>query len=40
MDGAHVDREATVIGSLVGPHARVHPHHRVIGQIIGEHGEA
>lgn len=40
MEGVHVDREATVIGSLLGPHARVHGHHRVVGQVLGEHGEA
>ena len=40
MDGVHIDREATVTGSIVGPHSRVRTGHRVIGQVLGEGVEA
>ncbi len=40
MDGAHVDRDATVSGCLLGPRSRVHPGHRITGVVLGEHGEA
>jgi mannose-1-phosphate guanylyltransferase len=40
MDGVHVEKEATVVGSLLGPHCRVRAGHRVSGQVLGERGEA
>ncbi len=40
MEGVQVDRDATVVGSILGPKARVHPGHRVTGQVLAEHGEA
>ncbi len=36
MDGAVVEREATVVGSLLGPKVRVGAGHRVQGQVLGE----
>jgi mannose-1-phosphate guanylyltransferase len=40
MDNVHVEKEATVIGSILGPHCRVRAGHRVSGQVLGERGEA
>jgi len=40
MDGVHVEKEASVIGSIVGPHCRVRAGHRVSGQVLGEGVEA
>ncbi len=40
MDGAVVEREATVDGCLLGPRARVRAGHRVSHQVLGEGGEA
>jgi mannose-1-phosphate guanylyltransferase len=40
MDEVHVEREAIVIGSIVGPHSRVRAGHRVSGQVLGERVEA
>lgn len=39
MDGAHVERDAFVSSSILGPKARVRPNHRVVGQTVGEGGE-
>jgi mannose-1-phosphate guanylyltransferase len=36
MDGVHVEKEAIVIGSLVGPRSRVRAGHRVSGEVLGE----
>jgi mannose-1-phosphate guanylyltransferase len=40
MDGVQIDRDAVVVGSILGPKSRVHPGHRVVNQVLGEHGEA
>ena len=40
MEGVHVEREATVVGSLLGPHCRVRARHRVANQVLGERAEA
>jgi len=40
MDGGHVERDATVSGSVLGPKVRVRSGHRVVGQILGEGVEA
>lgn len=40
MDGVHVEREATVVGSLLGPRTRVRSGHRVANQVLGERAEA
>jgi mannose-1-phosphate guanylyltransferase len=40
MDGAVVERDATVTGSLLGPRVRVRAGHRVTGQVLGEGAEA
>lgn len=39
MDGVHVEREAKISGSLLGPGARVGVGHRVVGQVLGERAE-
>ncbi len=40
MDGAVIGREASVVGSIVGPRARIAAGHPVARQVIGEGGEA
>ncbi len=40
MDGVRVQKDAFVSHSILGPRARVHPGHRLIGQTVGEGGEA
>jgi mannose-1-phosphate guanylyltransferase len=40
MDGAHVEKEAVVLGSILGPKVRVRAGHRVTGQTLGEGVEA
>lgn len=40
MEGAVVGREASVVGSLLGPRARIAAGHAVNHQVIGENGEA
>jgi NDP-sugar pyrophosphorylase family protein len=40
MDEVHVERDATVNASVLGPKVRVHSGHRVAGQILGEGVEA
>jgi mannose-1-phosphate guanylyltransferase len=40
MDGAHVEAEASVSGSILGPKVRVRKGHRVAGQVLGEAAEA
>jgi mannose-1-phosphate guanylyltransferase len=40
MDDVRVEKEATVVGSILGPACRVHAGHRVAGQVLGERGEA
>ncbi len=40
MSGATIEREAVVVGSLLGPKARVRAGHRVSGAVTGEAGEA
>ncbi len=40
MDDVVVEREATVVGSLLGPKVRVRAGHRVQGQVLGEGVEA
>jgi mannose-1-phosphate guanylyltransferase len=40
MDGAYVERDTTVVNSLLGPRARARSGHRVAGQVLGEGAEA
>jgi mannose-1-phosphate guanylyltransferase len=40
MDGAFVERDATVISSVLGPRVRVRSGRRVTGQVLGEGAEA
>ena len=40
MDGVHVERDATVSGSVLGPKVRVRSGHRIVGQTLGEGFEA
>jgi mannose-1-phosphate guanylyltransferase len=40
MEGAHVERDASVISSIVGPGVLVRSGHEVRGQILGEGSEA
>jgi len=40
MDGVHVEKEATVQSSILGPKVRVRAGHRVSGQTLGEGVEA
>jgi mannose-1-phosphate guanylyltransferase len=40
MAGTHVEKEATVVSSLLGPKVRVRTGHRVSGQTLGEGVEA
>jgi mannose-1-phosphate guanylyltransferase len=40
MDGVHVEKQAIVIGSIVGPRSRVRTGHRVSGQVLAEGVEA
>jgi mannose-1-phosphate guanylyltransferase len=40
MDGTHVEKEATVTASVLGPRVRVRAGHRVANQVVGEAGEA
>ena len=40
MSGAIVEKEATVLGSVIGPGARVAAGHRASGVVLGEKGEA
>jgi mannose-1-phosphate guanylyltransferase len=40
MDGAHIERDARVISSILGPGVRVRSGHEVRGQILGESSEA
>lgn len=40
MDGTHVEKEAVVVSSILGPKVRVRAGHRVSGQTLGEGVEA
>jgi mannose-1-phosphate guanylyltransferase len=40
MDGVHVEKEAIVIGSIIGPRSRVRAGHRISGQVLGDGVEA
>lgn len=40
MDGTHVEKEAQVLSSILGPKVRVRARHRVAGQTLGEGVEA
>ena len=40
LEGTHVEREATVVGSLLGPGVRVRSGHRIAAQVLGEGVEA
>jgi len=40
MDGVHIERDATVSGSVLGPKVRVRSGHRIVGQTLGEGFEA
>ncbi len=39
MDGVHVEKDATISGSLIGPGARIGAGHQVSGQVLGERAE-
>jgi len=39
MDEVHVEREASVVSSILGPRTRVRSGHRVSGQVLGEGAE-
>jgi NDP-sugar pyrophosphorylase family protein len=40
MDGVHVERDATVSGSVLGPRVRVRSGRRLVNQVLGEGVEA
>ncbi|HXY11948.1 MAG TPA: NDP-sugar synthase [Thermoplasmata archaeon] len=40
MEGVHVERDATVSGSVLAPKVRVHSGHRLVNQVLGEGVEA
>jgi mannose-1-phosphate guanylyltransferase len=40
MDGVHVEKDATVLGSVLGPKVRVRSGHRLANQVLGEGVEA